>query len=109
VDAGITVMQADGSGQSRLADGSGPTWSPGGRRLAFSRRTDSEGCIVPDVVGRSLSVARATLRRLGCPVGPIRRVRSMRPRLTVVRQIPPPVSALLDLKGVYLFVSRGRR
>jgi Tol biopolymer transport system component len=108
VDGGISVMRADGSGQSWLADGSSPTWSPGGRKLAFSRRTDPESCIVPDVVGRSLSVARSTLRRLGCPVGPIRRVRSMRPRLTVLRQIPAPASTL-DLDGVYLFVSRGRR
>ncbi len=105
-DGGINVMRADGSGQYWLTSGTDPAWSPAGKKIAFSRGADPGGCIVPDVVGRSLSVARSTLRRLDCAVGHIRRVRSARPSRTVLREIPPPGVWLEGGESVYLVVSR---
>ena len=36
VSSGISVMNADGTGQRRRAEGDSPAWSPDGRRIAFS-------------------------------------------------------------------------
>jgi hypothetical protein len=51
--SGIYVMNTDGSGLTRLADGGWPAWSPDGQRIAFSR--DPFGLYVVNVDGSGLT------------------------------------------------------
>jgi Bacterial extracellular solute-binding proteins, family 5 Middle/Calx-beta domain/PASTA domain len=71
----------------------------GGRRL----------CVVPNVRGKSLAAAKARLRRAGCRVGTIRRVRSITARKgRIVGQTPRPGKRLKAGGLVHLRVSDGR-
>jgi hypothetical protein len=67
-------------------------------------------CVVPRVIGMRLIRARARIRRAGCSVGTIRRVRSRRPPGRVAAQTPAPGRRLSFRKPVRLAVSaRGAR
>jgi hypothetical protein len=65
-------------------------------------------CLVPRVVGRSLTRARSALRRAHCRVGQVKRVRSRVPRGRVVRQSRRAGTRLAAGSRVGLVVSAGR-
>src|SRR5207244_702992 len=66
-------------------------------------------CRVPNVIGKTLPRAKTAIRRAGCTVGRIRRVRSRKLAGHVIAQSPPPRKTFLGHKPVNLVVSRGRR
>ena len=66
-------------------------------------------CVVPRVVGRSLTRARSLLRRAHCSVGRVTRVRSRAPRGRVLRQSRRPGLRLAKGARIGLLVSAGRR
>jgi len=102
----IHVMNADGSdpidlSNYRFADDRSPDWSPDGGSIAFDTYRIPDGplpplppatpgleryvrgflasrCLVPRVRGLRLASARTRIRRGGCRVGRVRRVRSKR-------------------------------
>lgn len=55
-DPSIWVMDANGNDPHRLTSGSGPSWSPDGRWIAFERKTDqgSDLWIIPAKGGRAV-------------------------------------------------------
>lgn len=65
-------------------------------------------CLVPRVVGQSLAGASHMIRRAGCSVGRVRRVRSTRRRGRVVAQSPRSGRIVPRRTRVTLRVSRGR-
>jgi hypothetical protein len=65
-------------------------------------------CTVPRVVGLRLTAAGTRIRRSGCRVAVIGRVRSRRPRGVVVSQSPKGGTTAPVGKRVRLVVSRGR-
>jgi PASTA domain-containing protein len=65
-------------------------------------------CRVPGVIGQSLAAASRMIRRAGCSVGRVRRVRSTRRRGRVVAQTPRVGRIVLRGTRVALRVSRGR-
>ncbi len=65
-------------------------------------------CRVPRVGGLTLSRARVRIRSAHCTVGHVRRVKSIRPRGTVILQRPRPGRRLPRGSRVNLVVSRGR-
>jgi hypothetical protein len=65
-------------------------------------------CRVPGVVGQSLATASRMIRRAGCSVGRVRRVRSKRRRGRVVAQSPRVGRIVPRRTRVTLRVSRGR-
>ena len=66
-------------------------------------------CIVPRVIGSTLSRARAAIARANCVVGKISRRYSSHSRGLVVAQRPAPRARLAQRARVDLVVSRGRR
>jgi Tol biopolymer transport system component len=52
----VVVVNRDGSGRRRLAEGSNPVWSPDGRRLAFDRATEPHVFVVSSMGGRTRAV-----------------------------------------------------
>lgn len=88
----------------------------GGTAEAFSGATPvvtglprTRRCIVPNVRRKRLAAARAAIRRAGCTVGRVRRVRSNRLRGRVVSQRPRAGARRPRGTRVNLVVSRGRR
>ena len=65
-------------------------------------------CLVPRVIGQSLASASYMIRRAGCSVGRVRRVRSTRRRGRIVTQSPRPGRIVPRRTRVTLRVSRGR-
>ena len=65
-------------------------------------------CLVPRVIGRPLASASRLIRRAGCSVGRVRRVRSKRRRGRVVAQSPRAGRTVQRRTPVTLRVSRGR-
>ena len=66
-------------------------------------------CIVPRVVGKQLTAAGARIRKAGCRVAVIGRLRSKRPKGIVLSQSPKGGTTVAPRKRVRLVVSRGRR
>jgi hypothetical protein len=65
-------------------------------------------CRVPGVVGQSLAAASRMIRRAGCAVGRVRRVRSTRRRGRIVAQSPRVGRIVPRRTRVTLRISRGR-
>lgn len=82
-----------------------PPPPPPGPPPAPSRPT----CLVPKVVGRPLAKAKKLIRKSGCRVGRVRKVRSGRGAGTVLSQIPRGGLRVPLRAHVRLVVSRGRR
>ena len=66
-------------------------------------------CVVPRVVGRSLTRSRSLLRRAHCSIGRVTRVRSRAPRGRVLRQSRRAGLRLAKGARIGLVVSAGRR
>src|SRR5262249_49591879 len=84
-----------------------PDGSPGGA-TAMVALVVPKPCVVPRVVGKTLSGARQALRAAHCPAGTIRRVRSSRPAGRVASQAAKPGSLRVPGFAVSLGVSRAR-
>jgi hypothetical protein len=78
------------------------------RHYRIERTVFAKACVVPNVRGMRLVVARRAIVRAGCAVGHVTRVGSRRGASRVLRQAPPP-RALLPHRGrVDLIVSSPR-
>jgi hypothetical protein len=70
----------------------------------------AEPCVVPALVGKSLTAAKAAIRRSHCRTGRITRARSATvPKGRVLSQRPAPGRRLANGARVNLVVSRGKR
>lgn len=101
------VLQADGKivvggTLQQLTGGASPTFG-------LARYLVTPGCRVPDIRGRLLARARATLVSAGCSVGAITHARSKKvKRGRVISEHPAPGTGLPELAKVRLVVSKGR-
>jgi subtilisin family serine protease len=77
--------------------------------LGAAPRLPLRACVVPAVVGRRLSTARARIERAGCRVGRVRRAGSWARAGHVAVQRPRPGTRLAPRGQVNLTISRGRR
>jgi PASTA domain len=66
-------------------------------------------CRVPSVKGKTLRTAAGTLKRAGCKLGPVKRVRSRMRKGRIVAQRPPAGRFVGKGTPVVVTVSRGRR
>jgi thermitase len=66
-------------------------------------------CRVPKVRGKTLRAAATTLKRAGCRLGPVKRVRSRVKKGRIVSQRPPAGRAVGKGTRVVVTVSRGRK
>ena len=64
-------------------------------------------CVVPNVVGKSLSAAKRAIKKALCSVGKVRTAASSKPKGTVVSQRPKHGKRLKQRARVSLVVSRG--
>jgi subtilisin family serine protease len=90
------------------APGKDPAYGSGQLMLAAAPRLPLRACVVPAVVGRRLSTARARITHAGCRVGRVRRARSKARAGHVATQHPRPGTRLAPRAHVNLTVSRGR-
>jgi uncharacterized delta-60 repeat protein len=106
--AAAAVLGSDGklvvAGATRPTFGSGP-WD-----FAAARYVAIPFCVVPNVRGQTLRVARIRLARASCRLGKDRRAYSRRVKKgRVISQRPHAGARLADHSKVSLVVSRGRR
>jgi subtilisin-like proprotein convertase family protein len=77
--------------------------------VGAARKTRAAGCVVPNVRGKALRLARRALRRAHCSVGRVRYARSARARGRVISQSLRPKSRRPGGTKINLVVSMGRR
>jgi hypothetical protein len=96
---------------SSLAAGTAAVTIGGGQAvLTFQTNGPLPRCVVPGVVGLTLTTATTSLRRHSCRVGVLRRIYSATVRAgRVIRQSPGRDSNLAPSAPVALVLSRGRR
>ena len=64
-------------------------------------------CVVPNVVGKTLSAAKAAIKKAFCSVGRVRMIASAKARGKVVAQQPPRGKRLRQHARINLVVSKG--
>jgi subtilisin family serine protease len=96
----------------RTRDNAG-NWSPGTHAgpfvIAAAAVPQPPRCKVPNVKGKTLRVAATTLKRAGCKLGPVKRVRSRLRKGRIVTQRPAAGRFVGKGTPVGVTVSRGRR
>jgi len=96
----------------RTRDNAG-NWSAGTHAgpfvIAPAALPQPQRCKVPNVRGKTLRVAAGTLRRAGCKLGPVKRVRSRARKGRIVAQRPPAGRSVGKGTPVVVTISRGRR
>jgi subtilisin family serine protease len=88
------------------AVGKDAAFGSGSLALGAAPRLPLRACVVPALVGRRLSKARAAIARAGCRLGRVRRVRSRGRSGRVVRQHPRPGTRLAPRGRVALTLAR---
>jgi subtilisin family serine protease len=86
--------------------GKDPVFGSGGLSLGAAPRLPLRSCVVPRVVGRRLSSARATLSLAGCRVGRVRRAHSRRRSGRIIAQHPRAGIRLAPRARIQLTLSR---
>jgi thermitase len=96
----------------RTRDNAG-NWSPGTHAgpyvITHAAIPQPQRCKVPRVRGKTLRAARGVLKRAGCRLGPVKRVRSRVRKGRIVSQRPPAGRNVGKGTPVVVTVSRGRR
>jgi hypothetical protein len=102
----VTVHAVDGRSYGDSAPDRGT--SKRARHYRIERSVFAEVCVVPNVRGMRLGVARRAIVRARCAVGHVTRVGSRTGASRVLRQAPPP-RALLPRHGRVDLVASSRR
>jgi subtilisin family serine protease len=96
----------------RTRDNAG-NWSPGTHAgpfvIAHAAVAQPQRCIVPRLKGKTLAAARTALKRAGCKLGPVKRVRSRVRKGRIVAQRPAAGRPVGKGTPVVVTISRGRR
>jgi hypothetical protein len=96
----------------RTRDNAG-NWSAGTHAgpfmIAAAAIPQPQRCKVPRLRGKTVRAAAGTLKRAGCKLGPVKRVRSRVRKGRIVAQRPPAGRSVGKGTPVVVTVSRGRR
>ncbi|HKH31540.1 MAG TPA: S8 family serine peptidase [Gaiellaceae bacterium] len=96
----------------RTRDNAG-NWSAGTHAgpfvIAAAATSQPARCKVPRVKGKTVAAAKTALKRAGCKLGPVKRVRSRVPKGRIVAQRPAAGRRVGKGTPVAVTVSRGRR